>query len=82
MGVFDPVMTGRYVTRAAERLEITQSSVSDALNRLREPFEDELFEKSASCSHDGRRPAYRSRLSTKRRDPESKVIQPGHRELP
>ncbi|MEX3633256.1 LysR family transcriptional regulator [Paraburkholderia sp. BR14320] len=38
MGVFDPVMTARYVTRAAERLEITQSSVSDLPNQLREPL--------------------------------------------
>jgi DNA-binding transcriptional LysR family regulator len=47
MRVFDVVMTERHVTRAAERLEITQSSVSNALNRLRDLFQDQLFVKSA-----------------------------------
>lgn len=47
MRVFDAVMTERHVTRAAERLEITQSSVSNALNRLRDVFQDQLFVKSA-----------------------------------
>ncbi|SAK86405.1 LysR family transcriptional regulator [Caballeronia hypogeia] len=47
MRVFDVVMTERHVTRAAERLEMTQSSVSNALNRLRDLFKDQLFVKSA-----------------------------------
>lgn len=41
--VFDVVMTERHVTRAAERLDMTQSAVSNALNRLRRQFQDQLF---------------------------------------
>ncbi|WP_233556434.1 LysR family transcriptional regulator [Noviherbaspirillum sedimenti] len=45
--VFDVVMTERHVTRAAERLDMTQSAVSNALNRLRRQFQDQLFVKAA-----------------------------------
>lgn len=41
--VFDVVMAERHVTRAAERLAMTQPAVSNALRRLREAIGDELF---------------------------------------
>lgn len=45
LNIFDMVMVERHVTRAAERLGLTQSAVSNALNRLRTQFEDTLFVK-------------------------------------
>jgi DNA-binding transcriptional LysR family regulator len=41
--VFDAVMTELNVTRAADRLHMTQPAVSNALKRLRHLLEDELF---------------------------------------
>jgi DNA-binding transcriptional LysR family regulator len=41
--VFDVVMTERSVTRAAERLAMTQPAVSNALRRLREATGQDLF---------------------------------------
>jgi len=41
--VFDVVMTERNVTRAAERLAMTQPAVSNALRRLRDSTREELF---------------------------------------
>src|SRR5688500_13085837 len=41
--VFDVVMAERHVTRAAERLSMTQPAVSNALRRLREAIGEELF---------------------------------------
>ncbi len=41
--VFDALSEERSVTRAGERLGLTQSAVSHALNRLRYALEDELF---------------------------------------
>lgn len=41
--VFDALVEERSVTRAGERLGLTQSAVSHALNRLRYTLEDELF---------------------------------------
>jgi DNA-binding transcriptional LysR family regulator len=41
--VFDALAEERNVTRAGERLGLTQSAVSHALNRLRYALEDELF---------------------------------------
>lgn len=41
--VFDALAEERSVTRAGERLGLTQSAVSHALNRLRYSLEDELF---------------------------------------
>ncbi len=41
--VFDVVMVERNVTRAAERLAMTQPAVSNALRRLREATREELF---------------------------------------
>jgi DNA-binding transcriptional LysR family regulator len=41
--IFDALAEERSVTRAGERLGLTQSAVSHALNRLRYALEDELF---------------------------------------
>ena len=41
--VFDVVMVERNVTRAAARLAMTQPAVSNALRRLRESTQQELF---------------------------------------
>jgi DNA-binding transcriptional LysR family regulator len=41
--VFDAVMIERNVTRAAEQLSMTQPAVSNALRRLREAIDEELF---------------------------------------
>lgn len=41
--VFDAVMTEQHVSRAAEKLFISQSAVSHALTRLRHGVKDELF---------------------------------------
>ena len=41
--VFDAVMTERNVTRAAERMHMTQSAMSGVLARLREYFDDPLL---------------------------------------
>lgn len=46
--VFDVVMTERSVTRAAERLAMTQPAVSNALRRLRETTRQELFTPSST----------------------------------
>ena len=46
--VFDAVMVERHVTRAAARLAITQPAVSNALRRLREATNEELFIPSPS----------------------------------
>ncbi|RMX02597.1 LysR family transcriptional regulator [Corticibacter populi] len=44
--VFDVVMQERSLTKAAERLNLTQPAVSNALRRLREALEDELLVRS------------------------------------
>jgi DNA-binding transcriptional LysR family regulator len=41
--VFDVVMLERHVTRAADRLAMTQPAVSNAMRRLREAMGEELF---------------------------------------
>ncbi len=46
--VFDAVMAELNVTRAAEKLLMTQPAVSKALNRLRRTFNDDLFIKVPS----------------------------------
>lgn len=43
--VFDAIMTERSITRAAERLSMTQPAVSNALSRMRTAWKDELFVK-------------------------------------
>ena len=45
--VFDAVMAERNLTRAAERLAMTQPAVSHALKRLRETLGEELFVRQA-----------------------------------
>lgn len=40
---FDALLAERNVTKAGEKLFITQSAMSNALNQLREIFQDELF---------------------------------------
>jgi DNA-binding transcriptional LysR family regulator len=45
--VFDTLMELRSVTRAADRLGLTQSAVSHALGRLRHALDDPLFVRSA-----------------------------------
>lgn len=46
----DALLKERHVTRAGERLHITQSAMSNLLKQLREIFEDELFIRGkASC---------------------------------
>lgn len=46
--VFDAVMAELNVTRAADKLSMTQPAVSKALNRLRRAFNDDLFIKVPS----------------------------------
>ncbi len=46
--VFDVVMTERNVTRAADRLAMTQPAVSNALRRLREATHEDLFTPSST----------------------------------
>jgi DNA-binding transcriptional LysR family regulator len=46
--VFDVVMAERHVTRAADRLSMTQPAVSNALRRLRESIDEDLFVSSPS----------------------------------
>lgn len=46
LAVFDAMLAERNVTRAAERLGLTQSAMSHALNRLRTYFDDPLFVKT------------------------------------
>lgn len=44
--VFDAIYAERNLTRAAAVLNVTQPAVSNALSRLRDTFEDRLFEKA------------------------------------
>ncbi|WP_298442004.1 LysR family transcriptional regulator [uncultured Ferrimonas sp.] len=43
--VFDAIMTEGSITRAAERLALSQPAVSNALSRMRQQWQDELFVK-------------------------------------
>ncbi|MGI9383514.1 MAG: LysR family transcriptional regulator [Methyloligellaceae bacterium] len=54
--VFDAVMSERHVTRAGQRIGMSQPAMSNALNRLRHHLEDELFVRGA----DGMRPTPRA----------------------
>jgi DNA-binding transcriptional LysR family regulator len=49
--VFDALMTERQVTRAGERLGLSQPATSNALARLRSATKDELFVKSGGKLH-------------------------------
>ncbi len=55
--VFDAIYSEGSISRAAERLHLSQPAVSNALARLRERLGDTLFERSAS----GMRPTPRAR---------------------
>ena len=46
--VFSELMEEGNVTRAADRLALSQPAVSNALNRLRQTFDDTLFEKTTT----------------------------------
>src|SRR5262244_136727 len=54
--VFDSLVEERSVTRAGERLGLSQSAISHALNRLRYILSDELFVRVS----DGMRPTPRA----------------------
>lgn len=54
--VFDALIEERSVTRAGERLGLTQSAISHALNRLRYLLDDELFVRGS----EGMRPTARA----------------------
>lgn len=54
--VFDAVMQERHVTRAGDRIGMSQPAMSNALNRLRHHLKDELFVRSP----DGMRPTPRA----------------------
>ena len=41
--IFDAIMTEGSITLAADRLELTQPAVSNALSRMRQAWNDELF---------------------------------------
>lgn len=43
--VFDAIMTEQSITRAADRLSMTQPAVSNAVSRMRTAWQDELFVK-------------------------------------
>ncbi|MCF7981682.1 MAG: LysR family transcriptional regulator [Pseudomonadales bacterium] len=45
--VFDAIMREKHISRAAERLCVSQPTVSNALNRLRVLYEDDLFIRTA-----------------------------------
>lgn len=53
--VFEALMTEGSVTRAARKLSLTQPTVSNALRRLRETFDDPLFVRSGAISRPTRR---------------------------
>lgn len=55
--VFDALMAERHVTRAGERIGLSQPAMSAALNRLRHLLKDELFIRRA----DGMQPTRRAR---------------------
>jgi DNA-binding transcriptional LysR family regulator len=55
--VFDALVEERSVTRAGERLGLTQSAISHALSRLRYVLDDDLFVRGAEGMHPTRRAA-------------------------
>ena len=63
--VLDALLTERHVTRAAQKVGLTQSAASHALARLREELQDPLFVRTS----EGMRPTtYGSRLAASVRD--------------
>ena len=64
--IFDAIMTESSITRAADRLALTQPAVSNALSRMRQLWHDELFVKDGR----GIQPTvYAQNLWTQIRDP-------------
>lgn len=53
--VFDALMAERHVTRAGERIGLSQPAMSAALNRLRHLLKDELFIRRSDGMHPTRR---------------------------
>jgi DNA-binding transcriptional LysR family regulator len=53
--IFDAVMSERHISRAAERLGMSQSAVSHAVNRLRGMLDDPLFVRHANGMEPTRR---------------------------
>lgn len=53
--IFDAIFRERHISRAAERLGMSQSAVSHALGRLREILNDPLFERHAATMKPTRR---------------------------
>ena len=47
LAIFDEVYKTRHVSRAAERLDLAQATVSIALGKLRKKFNDPLFTKTS-----------------------------------
>src|SRR3989338_3751743 len=47
--IFDVLLTELNVSKAAARVGLSQSAMSNALNRLRESIGDPLFTRSARC---------------------------------
>lgn len=70
--IFDAIMTERSITRAADRLALTQPAVSNAVSKMRVIWKDELFVK------DGRNiqpTIYAQNLWSKIRDPLSQITE-------
>ena len=59
LAALDVLLTERNVTRAAARLNLSQSATSSALARLREQFDDELL---VQAGRDLRRSAFAEEL--------------------
>ncbi|WP_019530818.1 LysR family transcriptional regulator [Dasania marina] len=78
MVIFDTIMTEKSITRAADRLAMTQPAVSNAVARMRDAWKDELFVK------DGRNiqpTLYAKNLWDQVKDPLHQLnlaINPGH----
>lgn len=58
---FDALYAERHVTRAGQRIGLSQSAMGGALTRLREAFDDELFVRSPTGTRSHIRHAERSR---------------------
>jgi DNA-binding transcriptional LysR family regulator len=67
LAIFDEVYKTRHVSRAGENLGIPQSSVSIALAKLRDHFDDPLFVRTSDGMHSRRRTPRRSSRKFDRR---------------
>ena len=66
--VFDAILSEGSISRAAKRLGVTQSAVSQALARLRKLANDDLFESTGVACGQRRGPS-RWRVMSKPRSP-------------